>query len=125
MDDDRIDRLENRVDRLETSISADLRRIFEKLEILAIDTTKHACPAPGSCVGLSSKLQDAITAHNATMLRVERLELKILECERATMGEFHKLEKQKMWVMGAWSVISIISAIIGTLATIIISHYLK
>ena len=131
-DEDRIDRLEKRVDKIEDSIDENLAKIFQALEELKVSGVKNACPAPGACVGLSSELQHAITAHNATMLRVERLELRILDAEKLAIQEsrkvereFAKLEKQKAWVLGAWSVIALCAAIVGTLITLLTTYLLN
>jgi hypothetical protein len=111
--DERIDKIENRVDRLETSIAEELRRIFTKLESLALEHVQTKCPAPGACVGLGKELEHVIVAHNATMLRVERLEIQLIA-----------LNQQKAWIMGAWAVVAIVAAAIGSLGGIIIAHYI-
>lgn len=87
--DERTDRLETRVDRLEDQYREDIAAIHAKLDSVVaaingalVSSAKHACPAPGACVGLSAELKATITAHNATMLRVERLELRILDIEK-------------------------------------------
>lgn len=137
-DNERIDRLEVRVDRLEDKIASDISKIFEKLHDLgesmakgAIEAAKNYCPAPGSCLTLSDNLKHLIEAHNATMLRVERLELKMLEMDRETMrslhridGQFANIEKQKAWLLGAWSVVALGAAIVGTGLTIVVTHFL-
>ncbi len=111
--EDRIEKLEDRVDRLETSIAADLRRIFEKLETLSIEGAKNACPKPGACLNLGNDLEHLLRAHNATMLRVERLEIQLIA-----------LNQQKAWIMGAWAVVAIIAAAIGSLGGIFVAHYI-
>ncbi len=123
--EERIERLESRVDKIEDRISVNLQRIFESLEELKIGAAKHACPAPGSCITLGEKLQETFRAHTATMLRVERLELRILEMDRSTTNEFHKLEKQKMWILGAWSVIALAASVVGGVAVIAVNIWLK
>jgi len=87
--DEQIERLEGRVDRLEDLYRADIVAIHAKLDALVasvsasiLDVSKTACPAPGSCLVLGESLKAVIAAHNATMLRVERLELRIMEIER-------------------------------------------
>jgi len=112
-DNDRIDKLEHRVDRLETSIEAKLNAIFEKLNTLAVDTVRNACPAPGSCVKLGGDMEYLLKSHNATMLRVERLELQLIS-----------INQQKAWILGAWSVVAIIAAAIGSLGGIVLSNYM-
>ena len=123
--DERIERLEVRVDKIEDRINVNLQRIFEALEELKVGAAKHACPSPGACIGLGDKLQETIKHHHATMLRVERLELKMIDMDRSTLTEFHKLEKQKMWLLGAWSVIAFCAAVIGAIIPIAINFYLK
>jgi chromosome segregation ATPase len=98
----RIDALENRIDRLEVNISNDLRRIFDKLEALTLDTTRNACPSPGACVGLSKELENQIRAHNATMLRVERLEIQLIE-----------LHQERAKLVGIWTAIAFIASLLG------------
>jgi uncharacterized protein (UPF0335 family) len=112
-DNERIDKLEDRVDRLETSIANDLRRIFEKLEKLSIDGARTACPSPGACINLSNDLTHGMKLLTAVTLRVERLELQLIA-----------LNQQKAWIMGAWAVVAIIAAAIGSLGGIIIAHYI-
>jgi hypothetical protein len=61
---------------------------------------------------------------------VERFELKLLDFERAAVAEsrkvdaeFAKLEKQKAWILGAWSAIAFCSSIIGAVLTVVVSHF--
>lgn len=119
--EDRIERYEDRVTRIE----AKLDQIFAMMNSLSIAGVKNACPSPGACTGLSKELEHVIIAHNATMLRVERAELKTLEIERMMVSQFHKIEKQKAWVLGAWSVVAFCAAIVGAIGTIAINHMLK
>lgn len=86
--DERTDRLETRVDRLEDQYREDVSAINSKIDLLVaavnssvVTSAKTACPSPGSCVTLSVELQNAIRAHNATMLRVERMELRMMTME--------------------------------------------
>lgn len=119
--DDRIEKLEARVDRLETSIDTKLAQIFDKLNALTLDSVRNACPSPGACIGLGKELEHAIKAHNATMLRVERIDIKLIECER----EFAKLERQKAWVIGAWSAVAFCSSVVGAILISLLNYYLK
>lgn len=112
-DNDRIEKLEVRVDRLETSIANDLRRIFEKLETLGVSAAKNACPSPGACISLGNDLEHGMKLLTAVTLRVERLELQLIA-----------LNQQKAWIMGAWAVVAIIAAAIGSLGGIIIAHFI-
>jgi hypothetical protein len=84
-----IDLLEERVTRLEERTNQEIVSIHSKLDVLSnlinrslVESAKVACPSPGACITLSEKLQNTIAAHNATMLRVERLELRIMDMER-------------------------------------------
>jgi uncharacterized protein (UPF0335 family) len=109
-DAERINSLERRADRLEDKVDKTLGKIFEKLDELSGSVAKQACPSPGACVSLSNELQHVVAAHNATMLRVERLELELI-----------KLNQQKAWVIGAWSAIAFFSSVIGAIVAFIIS----
>jgi hypothetical protein len=87
--DERTDKLEQRVDRLEDAYKADVSAIHTKLDALVtavnnhmVTAVKRECPSPGACIGLSENLKGQITAHNATMLRVERLELRMMDLEK-------------------------------------------
>ena len=122
--DSRIERLERRVDKIEDLINVQLQRIFEAINALTVEGVKNACPSPGACVNLTKELAHSIKAHDATMMRVERIELKMIDIDREMVDKFHKIETQKAWVLGAWSVIAFCAAIVGALATILISHYL-
>ena len=113
-DDTRFEQLEDRVTRLETQLAADIRRIFEKLEALTVSSVKGACPSPGACVQLGSELQHVIVAHNATMLRVERLEIQLI-----------KLNQQKAWLLGVWSAVAFFSSIVGALIAVLINYYIR
>lgn len=121
----RLERLEKRVDKIEDSINVNLQRIFEALDEMRVSHAENKCPAPGACVGLGKELEHAIVAHNATMLRVERLELAILKVEQLTIMEsrnterkFAQLDTQKAWILGAWSVVAFLASIIGAVAVI-------
>jgi hypothetical protein len=143
--DDRIDKLETRVDRLEDRIATDITKIFEKLDALtnsvnvnALRAAKAECPNPGACVQLSNDLTHTVKLLTAQTERVERLELKMLEFDRARVEsdkinilamqgvkeEFHKIDKQRAWVLGVWSAIAFFASVIGAVLTVIISHYL-
>ena len=104
---DRIDMLEGRVDKLESTISADLRRIFDKLETLTTEGGK-------SGVATAKDLCHVISAHNATMLRVERIEIELI-----------KLNQQKAWILGAWSVVALVSSIAGAITTFLVTKLWK
>jgi uncharacterized protein (UPF0335 family) len=109
-DAERINSLERRADRLEDKVDKTLGKIFEKLDELSAIVAKQACPSPGACVSLSNELQHVVAAHNATMLRVERLEIELI-----------KLNQQKAWVIGAWSAIAFFSSVVGAIVAFIIS----
>ena len=87
--DEQIERLESRVDRLEDQYRTDVTAIHAKLDTLVnsinaalVKSAKSECPSPGACIGLGLELKNQVIAHNATMLRVERLELRILDMEK-------------------------------------------
>ena len=87
--DDQIEKLEDRVTRLEDRTNSEIVAIHTKLDALLtlvnkamVESAKHTCPAPGSCLVIGESLKSTITAHNATMLRVERLELRMMDIER-------------------------------------------
>jgi hypothetical protein len=113
-DHDRIDTLESRMDRFETGVAQDIRNIFEKINTLALASAKQACPDPGACVGLGRELHHMLAAHNATMLRVERLELELI-----------KLNQQKAWIIGAWSTVAFVASVVGAVLTLIIGKLWK
>ena len=99
--DARIDSLEKRVDRLDDQYREDVVAIHQKLDLLTnsinevlVKSARIECPAPGSCIALSERLSAQLVAHNATMLRVERLELRLMDVEK--------------W---QWKMIGVISAI--------------
>lgn len=104
---DRIDMLEGRVDKLESTISADLRRIFDKLEALTTEGGKTG-------VATAKDLCHVTAAHNATMLRVERLEIELI-----------KLNQQKAWLLGAWTVVALVSSVIGAITTFLVTKFVK
>lgn len=110
---DRIDRIEVRVDRMEQRHEATLQKIFDKIESLTLVVTKQTCPSPGACVSLADKLEHALAGHNATMLRVERLELELI-----------KLNQQKAWILGCWSTIAFLGGILGSIGTYIVSKFI-
>jgi hypothetical protein len=98
----RVDAIEHRLDRLENNLSTDLRRIFQKLESLTLEGVRQACPNPGACVGLSKELENQIAAHNATMLRVERLEIQLIE-----------LHQERAKLVGIWTAVAFMASIFG------------
>jgi hypothetical protein len=88
--DEQIERLDDRVTRLEDRTNQEIVAIHTKLDaLLTLNTNaqvevakKPDCPSPGACIVLGESLKATIAAHNATMLRVERLELRMLEIEK-------------------------------------------
>jgi len=129
---DRIDLLERRVDRIEDEIRKHLQRIFENLEELKVSSARTACPSPGACGSLGNDLAHAIRAHDATMMRVERLELKLIDLEREAtkeaikiQQEFNKIYVAKAWLLGVWSAIAFCASILGAGLAIWINHMFK
>lgn len=87
--DTRIDQLEKRVDRLDNQYREDIVAIHQKLDVLTnainevlVKSARIECPSPGACIALSERLSAQVVAHNATMLRVERLELRLMDVEK-------------------------------------------
>lgn len=95
-------RHESRIHTLEEGIATDIRRIFEKLEQQAEDRSIS-----------KERLEHLTAAHNATMLRMERQEIKVLEIERHMLVQFHKVEKTKAWLVGLWSGVAFFASILG------------
>ena len=93
---ERIARLESCVDRIEDDLSKEMERLSVKIDALGacinnhlISAAKSHCPAPGSCVSLSSDLRHVILSHDSTMKKVIYLEGRILSIEKwqsRTMG---------------------------------------
>jgi len=88
-DTKQVELLEERVNRLEDRTNSEIVAIHSKLDSLStlinqvlVATAKRECPSPGACITLGEKLQNQIAAHNATMLRVERLELRMMDLEK-------------------------------------------
>ena len=89
MPPEQIDLLEERVTRLEEQTRNDIVLIHTKLDKLlaaindaAISSAKHSCPSPGACIGLGADLRNQVVLLNANTLRVERLELRMMELEK-------------------------------------------
>ena len=86
---EQIEKLDDRVTRLEDRYQSDVVAIHVKLDALAtllnksfVEQAKNSCPSPGACITLAADLKGQIVAHNATMLRVERLELRMMDLEK-------------------------------------------
>ena len=73
--DQRIDKLEERVNRIDDSIWTELKSINEKLTLLQVSEAKNHCPVPGKCLTLDTALGSAV-------LRIERLELALIDIDR-------------------------------------------
>jgi hypothetical protein len=106
---EQIEHLDNRVTRLEERYLADLSSIHAKIDGLVailnrsmVDQASKSCPAPGSCIGLGESLKSLIINHNATMLRVERLELRMMDAE-----------KWQSRIMGGFSIAVVILTLFG------------
>lgn len=88
--------LVDKIDSVRAELSDRMDRQESKLDLIQQWMTAHPqCPAPGSCVTLSSALQ-------AQTLRVERLELRILS-----------IEKWQNKVIGMGSVLFVILTLFG------------
>lgn len=111
---------DERFNRFESAVRADLLALAAKTEALSLAAAKESGAANVDATHLTDKLGALITAHNATMLRVERLELRIMEVDRAAMLGFHAIEKQKMWILGVWSVIAFLAAGLGALLPVVV-----
>jgi hypothetical protein len=104
-----LDALTERQNRTEARFEAAIKSIDTKLDALTaainatmIDSARNHCPSPGACIGLSSELQHTIAAHNATMLRVERLEIQLIQ-----------LHQERAKIIGIWSSIAFMASIVG------------
>jgi hypothetical protein len=69
-----IDRLDARVTKIEGDIWAELKTIRETLVALQINSARSGCPSPGKCLQLDTALGSAV-------LRIERLELRMMEID--------------------------------------------
>lgn len=107
--DEQISRLDTRIDRLENQWLEEIRRVHEKLNTL----TESDANAKGPLALVTERLENQIVAHNSTMLRVERLEIRMLD-----------KDKREAWLTGAWAVIAFVASIIGAGATLLLSHFL-
>jgi hypothetical protein len=88
-DPERIARLENRVDKIEGHLGVEVEKLSNKIDALGavinnhlIAAAKNTCPAPGSCVALSTDLRHVIASHDQTMRKVLYLEGRILLIEK-------------------------------------------
>ena len=88
-DPERIDRLENRVDRLEERTAEELKSIGIKIDGLLnvinrhmLDQVKSACPSPGACITLAADLKTTIIQHGETVKKMISLEHRILAIEK-------------------------------------------
>jgi hypothetical protein len=108
-DSPEIARIDARITRLESSTSESMKSIGEKIDKLTdainatmLDSARNHCPSPGACISLSAELQHTIAAHNATMLRVERLEIQLIQ-----------LHQERAKIIGVWSAIAFMASIVG------------
>ena len=112
--EERTDKLEERVTRIENDLWAELKEIRAKIEALIVRSAKNECPSPGACVSLGQKVDWITLSHDATMKRVERLELEII-----------RLGKRESWILGAAAVVSIIGSFAGSLLIGLLFYWLK
>jgi hypothetical protein len=95
--DERIDRIESRVERLESRLSEDIKEIRDILACMSKASVKPVV-----------ELESLVLAHNATMLRVERLEVQII-----------KLLQERAYILGGCAVIATIFSFIGVVIGIV------
>lgn len=70
-----INRLNERIDRLETVWLGEIKEINTKLTTMAVATaSKHECPAPGTCVFLKADMERATARLNNHGDRIAELE---------------------------------------------------
>lgn len=63
-DQQQIDRLEDRVNKLESSLWTDIKEIKERLTELAISAAANHCPAPGACIALEKRVDRLEGTHD-------------------------------------------------------------
>ena len=100
-DPERIARLEDRVDQIESHIREDFQTFSLKIDALGavinnhlIAAAKAHCPAPGSCLILANDLKALVAAESTKMQRILVLEDRVLCLEKwqwKTAGAFSLL----------------------------------
>jgi hypothetical protein len=124
-DQERIDRIEQRQDDQERRIAAKLDQIFKSLEEMRLERVKNMATT-------ERDLERAVNVNTATLLRVERLELKMIDLERKhddhereSAKKFACIDQQKSWFIGAFSVVGFVSSILGALSIMLIKYWLE
>jgi len=86
---DQLEKLDERVSRLEDRYQADIVAINAKLDGLGtllnssmVANVKHACPSPGSCVGLGIELRAHIAQLGVNTARQKEFENRLAEIEK-------------------------------------------
>lgn len=86
---EQIDKLEIRVGKLEETQRTDIAALHTKIDDLKemltnnlVSQAEHKCPSPGACLVLSKELEFATKVQTSTLLRVERLDLRLLSVEQ-------------------------------------------
>lgn len=84
-----LDKLDDRVTRLEERLHDEIGSLHIKIDSLSamiskalLDSSRHACPSPGSCVPLSISVRTLETAHRDTVQRMDRIDARMMEMER-------------------------------------------
>lgn len=104
--EERVERLENRVDRIEDDFRGKLESIDAKLTALVVDFARRKeCPAPGSCVTLQERIVRLENTHDNLTKTVA------------------DLIKWRAWLTGVNLVISTISlAALAALGSYVVKH---
>jgi hypothetical protein len=106
---ERIERLENRVDKIEDNLGNEVEKLSLKIDALGavinnhlIASAKAHCPSPGACLVLANDLKSVVASNDHTMKKVIYLENRILE-----------IEKWQGRMLGALSVLVILLTLFG------------
>jgi hypothetical protein len=93
---DEMERLSDRVDKLETSWMAEIKAIHQKLEQLAISAAQRRdCPSPGMCLVLQERIREIESA------------------QRDFAKSLLDLQKWQAWIMGGIAILAVLITIFG------------